>query len=111
MELTTAWVNYVNRLSAIDKAATNRLGEMVGKIPNFSFENPEHMALLVNEAYAVSNVYGEAAATLAAEMYDAIGLASGMFLDPAELAVLHVNILDAIMRLPCLQEQLPFILL
>lgn len=88
MELTTAWVKYVTRLSAIDKAATTRLGEMVGQIPNFSFDNPEHMALLVSEAYAVSNVYGEAAATLAAEMYDAIGLASGMFLDPAELAEL-----------------------
>lgn len=86
MELSTAWFNYVNRLSGIDKAATQRMGEFVGSISNFSISNVEHMSLLIQEAYAVSSVYGEAAATLAAEMYDALGLASGMFLDPAEIA-------------------------
>lgn len=86
MELTTAWANYVKRLSNIDKAATKRIGEFVDSIPGFDFGNPEHMAALVLEAFNVSDVYGEAAATLAAEMYDAVGLASGMFLDPAELA-------------------------
>ena len=87
MELTTAWVNYVNRLSKIDSKATEVLGRYIGSIPNFSFDNPEHMSALILEAYRVSDKYGTAAATLAAEMYDAIGLASGMFLDPAELAL------------------------
>jgi hypothetical protein len=86
MELSTAWAKYVSRLSAIDKTATKELGELVGRISNFSFSNPEHMALLVTEAYTISTEYGEAAAALAAEMYDAVGLASGMFLDYAEVA-------------------------
>lgn len=86
MELTTAWVNYVKRLSAIDKAATDALGKVIEQITNFDFGNPEHMALLVDQAYAISDKYGEAAGALAAEMYDSIGLASGMFLDPAEVA-------------------------
>ena len=86
MELSTAWVKYVNRLSAIDKLATQKMGEVIGSIANFDFGNPEHMAVLIYEAYRISTTYGEAAATLAAEMYDAIGLASGMFLDPAEVA-------------------------
>lgn len=86
MELSTAWVKYVNRLSAIDKLATDKMGEVIGSIANFDFGNPEHMAVLIYEAYRISTTYGEAAATLAAEMYDAIGLASGMFLDPAEVA-------------------------
>lgn len=86
MELSTAWVKYVNRLSAIDKLATDKMGEVISSIANFDFGNPEHMAVLIYEAYRISTTYGEAAATLAAEMYDAIGLASGMFLDPAEVA-------------------------
>lgn len=86
MELTTAWVNYVNRLSKIDSESTKRMGEFINKINNFRFDDPVHMSLLVEEAYGISTVYGEAAATLAAEMYDAIGLASGMLLDAAELA-------------------------
>lgn len=86
MELSTAWVKYVNRLSAIDKLATQKMGEVIGSIANFDFGNPEHMAVLIYEAYRISTTYGEAAAALAAEMYDAIGLVSGMFLDPAEVA-------------------------
>ena len=86
MELSTAWVKYVNRLSAIDKLATQKMGEVIGSIANFDFSNPEHMAVLIYEAYRISTTYGEAAAALAAEMYDAIGLVSGMFLDPAEVA-------------------------
>lgn len=86
MELSTAWVKYVNRLSAIDKLATDKMGEVISSIANFDFGNPEHMAVLIYEAYRISTTYGEAAGTLAAEMYDAIGLASGMFLDPAEVA-------------------------
>ena len=40
----------------------------------------------IDYAYALATQYGEAAATLAAEMYDATALAQGMILDPAEPA-------------------------
>lgn len=83
-----AWVNYVNRLSAVDKKATALVGDFITNFANiggepFSFDNPDHMRALINYSYGVSTVYGEAAAALACEMYDAAGLASGMFLEPA----------------------------
>ena len=94
MELGTAWANYVKRLSRIDSAATKAIGEFIDKFANFSFENPNHMRLLILEAQAVSSTYGEAAATLACEMYDAIGLASGKLLDPAMPAELLEELID-----------------
>lgn len=88
MELTTAWVKYVNRLSAIDKAATDAVGQFLTDFnqiggSSFDYGNPKHMQALIDYAYGVSTTYGEAAAALACEMYDAVGLESGMFLDPA----------------------------
>lgn len=88
MELTTAWVKYVNRLSAIDKAATDAVGQFLTDFnqiggSSFDYGNPKHMQALIDYAYGVSTTYGEAAAALACEMYDAVGLESGMFLEPA----------------------------
>ena len=88
MELSTAWVKYVNRLSAIDKTATDKIAEFLADFnqlggSNFDYGNPKHMQALIDYAYGVSTTYGEAAAALACEMYDAVGLGSGMFLEPA----------------------------
>lgn len=86
MEISTAWVNYVNRMSKINAEATKKVGEYINSFGDFSYTNERHMRQLINYAYGISTKYGEGAAALACEMYDEIGLASGLFLDPAEPA-------------------------
>jgi hypothetical protein len=106
MELTTAWVNYVNRLSAIDQTATDKVGTFLTEFnrlgaSDFDYGNPKHMQALINYAYGVSTTYGEAAAALACEMYDAVGLASGVFVesavpvDPPNIKDVAATIIDA----------------
>lgn len=86
MDIGSAWANYVKRLGKLDSEATKKVGEYIGSIPGFSFTNPEDMNKLVGYAYGISAKYGEGAAALACEMYDAIGIASGQILPPAEPA-------------------------
>lgn len=86
MDIGSAWANYVKRLGKLDSEATKKVGEYIGSIPGFSFTNPEDMNKLVGYAYGISAKYGEGAAALACEMYDAIGMASGQILPPAEPA-------------------------
>lgn len=86
MDVGSAWANYVKRLGKLDTEATKKVGEYIGSIPGFSFTNPEDMNKLVAYAYGISAKYGEGAAALACEMYDAIGIASGQILPPAEPA-------------------------
>lgn len=86
MDVGSAWANYVKRLGKLDTEATKKVGEYIGSIPGFSFTNPEDMNKLVAYAYGISAQYGEGAAALACEMYDAIGIASGQILPPAEPA-------------------------
>lgn len=89
MQISSAsWVKYVNGLYGIEKEATDKVGKFVqyfSKVEgvSFDFENPEHIKKLIDYAYGISTKYGEAAAALACEMYDAVGLASGLFLEPA----------------------------
>lgn len=83
MEISTAWVNYVNKMSQIDAEATKKVGEYISAHKGFDFANYRDMQDLINYSYGISLRYGEASASLACEMYDAVGLASGMFLEPA----------------------------
>ena len=76
-----SWVKYINALSKVNEAATNELSKFINA--GFSYSNPEDMRRLIGYAYGISTKYGEAAAELACQMYDAIGLASGMLLEPA----------------------------
>lgn len=76
-----SWVKYVTSLSKINKAATDELSKYIQR--GFNASNPEDMKQLISYAYGISTKYGEAAAELACQMYDAVGLASGMLLDPA----------------------------
>ena len=81
------WAKYVKGLSAVNKEATDQIAKFLGR--GFDYNNPEDMKRLVSYAYGISTKYGEAAAELACQMYDAIGLASDMILDaavPAEVA-------------------------
>lgn len=86
MEIGEAWVNYVNKMSQLDAEATKKIANYIQKVSNFSFQDARQMRQLINYAYGISTKYGEGAAALACEMYDAIGLASGLFLEPAEPA-------------------------
>ena len=86
MDVGSAWASYVKRLGKLDSEATKKVGEYIGSIPGFSFTNPDDMNKLVGYAYGISAKYGEGAAALACEMYDAIGMASGQILPPAEPA-------------------------
>lgn len=81
------WAKYVKGLSAVNKEATDQVAKFLGR--GFDYNNPEDMKQLVSYAYGISTKYGEAAAELACQMYDAVGLASGMILEaavPAEVA-------------------------
>lgn len=84
MEISSrAWVDYVNKLSKLDEVASKKIGAFLTNFKGFSYNNPAHMKALIDYAYGISTIYGEGAAALACEMYDAVGLASGIFLEPA----------------------------
>lgn len=86
MTIDKAWSDYVKKLSNIDAEATKKIADYIADFSGFSYDNPQHMRSLINYAYGISTKYGEGAAALACEMYDAIGLASGLYLNPAEPA-------------------------
>lgn len=77
------WLEYTQKMSAVNKKATDKVKEWIEKYPNFDFEDPQHISALVEYSYAISTKYGEAAASLACEMYDSVAEASGLLLDPA----------------------------
>jgi len=86
MEISlTAWRKYIELLRKVnDKAAeVVRTYLETHSIPQTQAE----MNALIDYAFAVATKYGEAAATAAAEMYDAIAVASGVILEPAIPAV------------------------
>lgn len=84
MEIGKAWTTYVNKMSQLDATATNEIKKFVENYPGgFKYTNKDQMQDLISYAYGISTKYGEGAAALACEMYDAIGLASGLLLDAA----------------------------
>ena len=74
------WLQYIRKLSAIDgKAATLMQSWMVAN----GLGDTDAM---ISYAHALSTKYGEAAASLACEMYDAVAAAQGVAVSPAEPA-------------------------
>ena len=74
------WLQYIRKLSAIDgKAATLMQSWMVAN----GLGDTDAM---ISYAHALSAKYGEAAASLACEMYDAVAAAQGVAVSPAEPA-------------------------
>ena len=71
------WQHYVDKLSNINKKASDLLKAWLDNNPA---GDPQD---LIEYAYSLSTHYGEAAAELACEMYDAIAAASGLSLAPA----------------------------
>lgn len=73
----TAWRNYIARLRAIDTAAAAEM------LKCFEFISIADTDRIIEYAYSIATKYGEAAAALAAEMYDAIAEMSGSAIAPA----------------------------
>lgn len=74
------WQRYIRRLSAIDRRAAERMQAWLERNPN-----AERSAML-NYAYNLSSVFGEAACALACEMYDSVAIAQGAVVQPAAAA-------------------------
>ena len=75
----SAWDQYIEALAKIDRVATERMQKY---IDTHAIDDEDTIREMVDYAYGISTYYGEAAAELAAEMYDAL---SGDY-DPAEPA-------------------------
>lgn len=77
-----AWSKYVAALRKVNNKATESLLyyiQEIGGIPT-SYDD---MQELIYAAYGIAQKYGEAAAAIAAEMYDAMALATGAAVAPA----------------------------
>ena len=79
----TDWEQYITRLSRVSSTAAKAMQAFIGSHPAASVEE------LIQYAYTLTTRYGEAAAALACEMYDAMAAASGVVVpaaEPAEVA-------------------------
>ena len=77
---TEKWRKFTDKLSKLNKTAGEKMIEYVQKN---GFSDTE---AIIDYAYALATKYGEASATLNAQMYDEIAEMSGFITDPAELA-------------------------
>lgn len=78
-----AWQNYIKKLAKIN---TRAAGDVVGYMVDHDVSTHEGVNALMDYAYAVSTKYGEAAAELSCQMYDAIAIASKAAVPAAEPA-------------------------
>lgn len=98
MEITQAeWIRFKNMLSAINTRAVDDMMDWLeskGGIANVSFQE------MSSYGYALATKYGEASASLSAQMYDEVAKASGMTLPAAEVAntVSYTEIAKAITK-------------
>lgn len=76
------WIRYTNRLSQISQKAADEMIGYVQRIGGYG----NHVEETVQYAYALATKYGEAAATAACELYDAVAAHSGRKVPPAEPA-------------------------
>ncbi len=79
-----SWTEYLAALRKVSETATEK---MLYYIQEFGMPSgPDELEDFLFAAYAISDRYGTAAAELAAQMYDAVALASGVTIEAAELA-------------------------
>ena len=89
-----SWENYIMTLRDINEEAAEKLVKYLNTHDVFSGTvdaitvNSEELKPFIDYAYAIVNKYGEASASLAAEMYDLTAELEGVILPPAELAPL-----------------------
>lgn len=77
---TSDWEKYISTLRVLNDAAANDIEKYIER------NGIEDTKELIDYSYAIVNKYGEASAALSAEMYDAIAMLEGHYLEPAELA-------------------------
>lgn len=78
------WLKYKNTLAAVDRKAAADMEAYIkslGDIDEIPWQAVEY-------AFALTDVYGEAAGAAACEMYEAVAQASGVKVPPAEMASL-----------------------
>lgn len=76
------WTRYKDRLARIDNSAVEEMIRFVQSIGGYMGHEQE----VIDYAYALATKYGEAAASAACEMYDAVSMASGVIVPSAEPA-------------------------
>ena len=77
------WNNYTKRLRMLDDAAA---ALVIKYVTSHNIESEEAINRLVDYAFAVATKYGEGAAALATQMYDAIAAGEGVWVPPANPA-------------------------
>ena len=87
----SSWVNYIDSLRKVNKTAADLMREFINthRDADGLWNAPETRQAIIDYAYGLSSKYGEAAAELACEMYDGMGVLSGVTLPaavPAETA-------------------------
>lgn len=87
----SSWVNYIDSLSKINKTAADLMRKFLNTHKDVEglWNAPETRQAIINYAYGLSTKYGEAAAELACEMYDEMGVLSEVTLPlavPADTA-------------------------
>ena len=86
-----SWTNYIMTLRDINEEAATKLVQYLNTHNIFSGTideitvNEEELKPFIDYAYAIVSKYGEASASLAAEMYDLTAELEGVILPPAEL--------------------------
>lgn len=76
------WNNYIKKLGALSKEVERRLKEYI------EARGLEDIDELIAYSYNLVKKYGEGAAALSAQMYDAVAELEGKYLPPAEMAEL-----------------------
>lgn len=74
------WKKYIRRLSSINEKAANLMQSWVVD------HGLGDVSAMISYAYSLSTKYGEAAAALACDMYDAVAAAQGVYVPTAEPA-------------------------
>lgn len=75
-----AWTEFLRKLRAVNDAASKKIFEYMERHPVDTYEDRQR---LIEYAFLIAERYGEGAAALACEMYDAIAEASGVTLASA----------------------------
>lgn len=78
-----SWESYIEDLRKINETAAEKMAEYLRKHPTDTYEE---LQAAINYAHALATKYGEGAAELACQMYDAIAELSGLYLPAAEPA-------------------------
>lgn len=87
---STAWKAFLARLRKVNDAATDKMLKYIER--NGMPQTQEQINAAIDYAFGLATKYGEAAAELACQMYDATALASGVMLpasEPAATASMH----------------------